>query len=183
MNKELYFLRSSEQKIVTDMLYYAYRIDQSNSKLENIEALKIYTDFYGLTAKDLGLYLLYDKTIAGAIWSRKLLLEHNSTAFVNEKTPVISVAVLPKFRGQGIGTFMMTQFLQEAAALYEAISVNVLKNSRAINFYSKFGFELVPNSLKKSLIDQKEIITMIKRLENKEVFRPSDGYDPSRWMD
>jgi len=183
MNNELYFLRSSEQKIVTDMLHYAYRLDETSQTLKDIPELQIYNDFYGLTAKDLGLYTLSNNKIAGAIWTRKLLKEHNSTAFVNEDIPVISIAVLPEFRMQGIGTFMMNQFLQEAGALYTAISVNVLKDSSTIKFYEKFAFTVIEGSEKKSVVDNSTLVTMIKQLEKKEVFRPSDGYDPTRWMD
>jgi len=183
MNNELYFLRSSEQKIVTDMLHYAYRLDENSKTLQELPTLSIYNDFYGLTRKDLGLYALSNNKIAGAIWSRKLQVEHNSTAFIDENTPVISVAVLPEFRGRGIGSLMMNQFLQEAGALYDAISVNVLKNSRAIGFYKKFGFIEIQDSERQSVVDSAKIIIMIKKLEKKEVFRPSDGYDPQKWMD
>ncbi len=166
MIPQLYFLRSSEQKIVTDMVKYAHS--------KEIPNLEIYSDFYGLTAKDLGLYALMDNHIAGAIWSRRLNKEHNSTAFMNENTPVMSMAVLPEFRAKGVGSFMMEQFLQEAGALYEQLSVNVYNNQKTIRFYEKFGFEIIENS--------KNII-MVKKLEKKEVFRPTDGYDPTRWMD
>ena len=156
MNKELYFLRSSEDKIVRDMVKYAYT--------ENMENLNIYSDFYGLTTKDLGLYALVDNKIAGAIWSREI----ND----NRDTPVLSVAILPEFKGKGIGSFMMEQFLQEAGALYEQISIDITHKPKAILFYEKFGFEKIDDSF-----------VMIKKLERKEVFRPTDGYDPTRWMD
>ncbi len=100
--------------------------------------------------------------------------EHKSTAYVDENTPVLSMAVLPEFRAKGVGSFMMEQFLQEAGALYEQLSVNVYNNQKTIKFYEKFGFEIIENS--------KNII-MVKKLEKKEVFRPTDGYDPTRWMD
>ena len=87
MNKELYFLRSSEQKIVNDMIKYAHPKDSEN--------LSIYSDFYGLTAKDLGVY-------------------------------------------------------------------------------EKFGFEKA---------DDSDALVMVKKLEKKAVVRPTDGYDPTRWMD
>jgi len=158
MNKELYFLRSSENKIVTDMLKYAYT--------QNMQNLNIYSDFYGLTQKDLGLYALVDNKIAGAIWSREL----NN----NRETPVLSVAILPEFRGSGIGAFMMEQFLQEAGAIYEQISIDITHKPKAILFYEKFGFEKLKDS---------DNLVMIKKLEKKEVFRPTDGYDSSYWMD
>ena len=158
MNKELYFLRSSEGKIVSDMAKHAY---------QNVdEDLSIYTKFYGLTTKDLGLYTLVDNKIAGAIWSREL----NN----NRETPVLSVAILPEFKGKGIGSFMMEQFLQEAGAVYEQISIDITHKPKAIKFYEKFGFEKTEDS---------DNLIMIKKLEKKEVFRPTDGYDPTRWMD
>jgi ribosomal protein S18 acetylase RimI-like enzyme len=183
VNRELFFLRSSEQRIVTSMVKHAYRLEESNKTLEDIKELDIYHTFYGLTAKDLGLYALVNNEIAGAIWSRRLLVEHDSSAFVDESTPVLSVAVLPHFRGQGIGSFMMEQFLQEASALYDSLSVNALLDSPSQRFYEKFGFVEVESSLGKSRIDNKEILIMKKELERKEIVRPSDGYDASKWMD
>jgi ribosomal protein S18 acetylase RimI-like enzyme len=160
MNKELFFLRSSEQKIVDDMAKFAYPDMQDRS---------IYTDFYGLTRKDLGLYCLDKHKIAGAIWTRRLNIEHNSSAFIDENTPVMSMAIVPEFDFEDIGQFMMDQFLLEAGALYNQISVDV-KNEH-IEFYEKFGFKRYKDNI------------YIKGFEIKEVVRPSDGYDPTRWMD
>ncbi len=156
MGQELYFLRSSEGKIVKDMVKYAYS--------EDMENLNIFTDHYGLTTKDLGLYALVNNKIAGAIWCREL----NN----NRDTPVLSVAILPEFKGEGIGAFMMEQFLQEAGAIYEQITIDITHKPKAISFYEKFGFERVEDSL-----------VLMKKLEKKEVFRPTDGYDSSYWMD
>lgn len=153
MDTELYFLRSSEAKIVADMLKYAHEPNEQN--------IKTYTEFYGLKPTDLGLYALHLGEIAGAIWSREI-----------ETRPVLSVAMLEKFRGQGIGSQMMNQFLLEAGALYEEIRVDAYTTD-AMHFYEKFGFEKM---------DANNNI-MIKKLEKQEVVRPSDGYDPRRWMD
>lgn len=157
MNKELYFLRSSEQKIVNDMVKYAYPKDEEKHSL--------FCDFYGLSQKDLGLYALVDNEIAGAVWSRILK---------DESIPLISVAIIPKFKAKGIGSFMMDQFLQEAGELYNQISIDISSNPESVKFYEKFGFERVEN------LDNN---VMLKKLEKKAVVRPSDGYDPTRWMD
>ena len=163
MSRELYFLRSSEQKIVIDMFKYAHPKDSTE--------LAKYTEFFGFTNKDLGLYALVDNEIAGAIWTRRLNADHKAKGFIDEDTPVLSIAVIPKFRGKQIGKFMMGQFLQEAGALYEQISVSTVVGSTAVSFYEKFGFEMYNNSI------------MLKQLERKEVVRPTDGYDPTKWMD
>ena len=155
MNKELYFLRSSEQKIVNDMVKLA--------KLPQDIEDSTFTEFYGLTTKDLGLYALVGNEIAGAIWSRKL----------DDAAPKMCVAIVEKFKGQGIGSFMMDQFLQEAGALYENISIDLSAKPKSLKFYEKFGFEK----------EDENSFVMIKKLEKKEVFRPSDGYDPRKWMD
>lgn len=162
MSKELYFLRSSEEKIVLGMLKYAHPKETQN--------LNIYSDFYGLTPKDLGLYALVNNEIAGAIWSRQLQKKDCAEGFVDENTPVLSMAVIPKFRNVGIGSFMMAQFLQEAAALHSQISVSVDPQTR--KFYEKFGFVASENNH-----------IFIKKLQIKAIQRPTDGYDPTRWMD
>lgn len=153
MNRELYFLRSSEAKIVKDMVKFAYPSDTPNLE-------RLY-EFYGLTSKDLGLYALVDNEIAGAVWTREL----------DGDIPVMSFAVVPKFKKQGIGIFMIEQFLQEVGALYEEIKIDISHKPKAIKFYKKYGFQENPNNI------------MIKKLERKEVLRPTDGYDPTRWMD
>ena len=152
MNPTLYFLRSSESKIVKDMTNYAHK------EAPNLE---IYYDFYGLTAKDLGLYALVDNVITGAIWTRKL----------DGDIPILSMAVLPEFRGKGIGTAMMEQFLVEAGAVSQEMQVETYENERVVKFYEKFGFVTIGKS------------TMKKTFEQKDIVRPSDGYDPRRWMD
>jgi ribosomal protein S18 acetylase RimI-like enzyme len=152
MTPTLYFLRSSESKIVKDMTKYAHK------KSDN---LNIYYDFYGLTAKDLGLYALVDGIIAGAIWSRKF----------DGETPILSLAVLPEFRAKGLATAMMEQFLVEAGAVSQEMQVQTYADERAVNFYEKFDFIKLSKGV------------MSKTFERQEIVRPTDGYDPRRWMD
>ena len=148
MNLDLYFLRSSEQKIVADMVKYA-RVDKHQK----------YTEFYGLTTKDLGLYALENSRVVGAIWSREI-----------DTVPLLHIAVLPEYRKNGIASSMLAQFLLEAGELYEEIQVELVEVTRS--FYEKFGFEKLENS-----------DVLVKKLEKKPIVRPSDGYDPTRWMD
>jgi ribosomal protein S18 acetylase RimI-like enzyme len=164
MSLALYFLRSSEQKIVNDMLYYAQGVKEN----------PIYTDFFGLSDKDLGLYAMKNNVVAGAIWSRKLNAAHNSNAFLDENTLVLNLAVKPEFQNQGIATAMIEQFLLEASALYEALSIAVPNDEKSRKFLEKFGFEIVK---------EKPVIVMKKVLEKKEIVRPTDGYDARKWMD
>ncbi|WP_457745121.1 GNAT family N-acetyltransferase [Sulfurimonas sp.] len=181
MSLELYFLRSSEQKIVTDMLYYSQQLNETNNTLEKFKELKIYSDFYGLTPKDLGLYALKENVIAGAVWSRRLSDYHNSNAFVLNDTPILNIAVKPEFRNQGIATALITQFLQEASTLYELISISAIKQN--ISFMEKFGFEVVKNSEHKSYVTQEDSLIMTKKLQKIEKQERYDDYSNCKWLD
>ena len=183
MKPTLYFLRSSEQKIVTDMLHYAYRLDKTDKKIQDFPELEIYSRFYGLSSKDLGLYALCEHKIAGAAWIRLLREDDKPEGFVDEKTPLLTIAVKPEFRKTGIGSAMLEQLFLEAGALFERISVSVLNNEKTVKYFKKFGFVEVENSLSKSPIDRGEVVTMTKELPKERVLRPTDGYDPRKWMD
>ena len=166
------------------MLHYAMRLDECNMTLADIPKLAIYEEFYGFTTKDLGLYALVDNQLAGAVWIRRLNSDHGSNGFVDEKTPILTIAVLPGFRGRGIGSAMMEQLSLEAAALHDSISVSVVADSPAIRFYERQGFITHPTiENEKSIVDGSDVVTMIKQLEKTDMKRPSDGYDPRRWMD
>ena len=184
MKPTLYFLRSSEQKILTDMLHYAMRLDDVNKSLSDLPKLAIYSEFYGYTSKDLGLYALVDNQLAGAVWIRRLNSEHGSNGYIDDNTPILNIAVLPEYRGQGLGSQMIEQLFIEAGALYENISVSIVHDSLAISFYERHGFVRHDNgSVEQSFVDGKEVVTLIKKLQKAAVIRPSDGYDPRRWMD
>ena len=169
----LYFLRSSEQYILDKMLPYAYRLDTLGKEASDVEALSIYRDFYGFTNKDLGLYAMLNNEVAGAIWSRRLN---------HQEAPSISLAVMPKYRKQGIARAMLEQFLSEAGALYDEVQVELIEESSLKELYKKFGFETIEYE-GKSLVDGKKTIKLVRKLERAEPVRPSDNYDPRRWMD
>ena len=180
---ELYFLRSTEQKIASDLLPYAYRLDEGKKTVQEFSALEIYTKNYGITKKDFGIYVLKEHKIAGAVWIRLLDKEDKANAYIDHQTPVMTIAVKPEFRAKGIGSAMLEQLLLEAGAMYEQIAVSVRKNSQAVKFYERFGFIAVENSDGKSPVDGEDVFTMVKKLQYKEVIRLSDGYDPTKWMD
>lgn len=164
MNTTLFFLRSSEQKIAINIL--------SNT---NSAHLSVYTEHYGLKNSDVGIYSLTDNDLSGAAWIRLYKEFDGISGYVNDITPVLMLGVLPDVRANGIGTLIMGQLLQEAAVMYDQISVQ--STSRTLNFYKRLGFVLLAGS------EQDNDFTMIKKLEKKAVIRPTDGYDPRRWMD
>ncbi|QFR44185.1 GNAT family N-acetyltransferase [Sulfurimonas xiamenensis] len=165
------------------MLHYAYRLDEVGKTLKDVMELETYSKFYGLSSKDLGLYALSEHKIAGAAWLRLLREDDNANGFIDEKTPVLTIGIKPEFRAIGIGSAMLEQLFLEAGALFEYMSVSVLKSGKALSFFKKHGFVEVENSFSKSPVDGSEVVIMIKELPKERVVRPSDGYDSRKWMD
>ena len=155
------------------MLPYALCLDNTADS----SVFDLYTTAYGLKSTDVGIYSLTNNEISGAAWIRLFKESDGVTAYIDNEIPVLIIGVIPNARGEGIGSLIMDQLLQEASIMYDQISVSVQSNSRAVKFYERFGF--VP------LIDSEEqdVFTMVKKLEKKAIMRPTDGYDPRRWMD
>lgn len=165
------------------MLHYAYRLDEVGKTLKDVMELETYSKSYGLSSKDLGLYALSEHKIAGAAWLRLLREDDNANGFIDEKTPVLTIGIKPEFRAIGIGSAMLEQLFLEAGALFEYMSVSVLKSGKALSFFKKHGFVEVENSFGKSPVDGSEVVIMVKELPKERVVRPSDGYDSRKWMD
>ena len=54
---------------------------------------------------------------------------------------LINIALLPKFRRRGIGTFLLKQLQAEAQATNKPLTLTVLKtNDGAVNLYKRCGF-------------------------------------------
>ncbi len=165
------------------MLKYSTRLDALDLSIKDFPQLNVFDSYYGLSSRDLGLYALDEHRVVGAVWIRLLRAEDSINGFMDANTPILNIAVKPEFREKGIGSAMLEQLLIEAGAVFDAISLSVVKDSKALKFYEKFGFKRVEASEGRSPVDDTEVFTMIKKLVKKEVVRPSDGYDPRRWMD
>lgn len=53
---------------------------------------------------------------------------------------VIDLALLPEFRGHGIGTSVLTDLINEADSAGKPLSIHVEKHNRALSLYQKLGF-------------------------------------------
>ena len=76
----------------------------------------------------------------GAVWLRLLTKENQGYGYVDDTTPELSIAVLPEYRGQGIGTRLLTHLIELAQTRYAAISLSVSPNNPALRLYQRLGF-------------------------------------------
>jgi ribosomal protein S18 acetylase RimI-like enzyme len=80
----------------------------------------------------------------GAAWLRRFKASEPGYAFVDEQTPELSIAVVPSQRSRGLGRELMDALLADARkAGYAKVSLSVEKDSPAVGFYERYGFEIV----------------------------------------
>ena len=158
---ELYFLRSSEHFIVKDLLHYAARLDENGETLDAHPYLEQYHRNYGNYNGDIGVYAFVDNKVAGGAWVRMLL---NGFGHVDTNTPELTVAVLPEYRNQGIGTMVLEQLMKEVANIYPQMSLSVREDNPVINLYERLGFEKVDGSEQTNAVGSISF-KMVKKLE------------------
>jgi GNAT superfamily N-acetyltransferase len=80
----------------------------------------------------------------GAAWFRLFKEAAPGYGFVDERTPELTIAVVPSRRRHGVGAELMDELLERAAGEgHPAISLSVERDSPAVAFYERNGFEHV----------------------------------------
>lgn len=93
---------------------------------------------------DLGITALDAQGLpAGAAWLRLLTGVNRGYGWVDDAIPELSVAVLPQYRGQGIGTQLIRALLDQARARFPGVSLSVSAGNPAENLYRRLGFVVV----------------------------------------
>lgn len=85
--------------------------------------------------------------VIGIAWARFWTSEDHGFGWLDEATPEIAMAVVPRFRGQGIGARLieaLKSHLREAGAAQ--VSLNVRADSPAVRLYQRLGFERIAGS-------------------------------------
>jgi len=125
-------------RFLRDMLRHAYywRLDEDRER-----PVYRYVQNWGRPG-DAGVLALDGAHPAGAAWYRLFDERQPGFGFVDERTPELTLAVVPARRGRGIGTEMLTALLDRArAGGYDAISLSAAKEQTS--YYGSFGFEAV----------------------------------------
>lgn len=82
----------------------------------------------------------------GAVWLRLFKGRERGFGYVDDKTPELGVAVLPEYRGRGVGTSLLSRLIEAAGDKYESISLSVSAGNPAARLYQRLGFEEVGQS-------------------------------------
>ena len=138
----------SDQQFLFEMMYQALFIEEGREPyprdvLNRPEIARYVKDWGHLG--DLG-FIAEDarsEEPIGAVWCRLSSASDQGFAYINDETPELGIALLPEYRGQGIGTALLEHLLEAAKNIYPAISLSVSPNNPAIRLYERLGFKTV----------------------------------------
>jgi ribosomal protein S18 acetylase RimI-like enzyme len=138
----------SDEPFLWEMLYHSLYIEAGSAPypreiLKNPQLAR-YVIGWGRTG-DMGFIAidLNNKTPIGVVWSRLATPDDQGFAYVDQQTPELGIAVLPDYRGKGVGTALLDRHLAEAKKFYTAISLSVSPNNPAKRLYERQGFKIV----------------------------------------
>jgi ribosomal protein S18 acetylase RimI-like enzyme len=153
-------LNSSDQTLLWEMLYQSLYVPKGLGAFDRtiVERPEIgkYVADWG-RENDSGFVAVNEEDgSVGAVWLRLFKSDDRGFGYVNDRTPELGIAVLPAYRGQGIGTLLLHRLIESAHGSYEAISLSVSAANRAVRLYQRMGFAVVDSV--------NDTLTMLKRL-------------------
>src|SRR5919109_930569 len=130
-----------DARFLRDMLRHAYYWRASGAEDETGLHPMRYVENWGRPG-DAAVIALDEGHPVGAAWYRLFKPSAPGYGFVDERTPELSIAVVPSRRGHGFGGELMDALLARARAEgYAGISLSVAKDSPAVQLYERYGFE------------------------------------------
>lgn len=146
-----YIIRSidvDDEPFLWEMLYQALFVPPDTNPLPKEiifqPELAKYVQNWGLD-EDRGLIAVLEdsQTLVGAVWLRIFKSSNPGYGYIDDHTPELSIAVLPKYRGRGIGTKLLTELFSQVRNQYSAVSLSVSSNNPALRLYRRLGFEVI----------------------------------------
>jgi GNAT superfamily N-acetyltransferase len=141
-----------DTRFVEDMLVAAANWDPSRQHMSRDETLcqpglRHYVDGWprendvGVVAED------EQGRPLGAAWYRFFSSDDPGYGFVSEDIPEASIAIVPDWRGRGLGDLLLAELEHEARRRgVRALSLSVEPANRAVNLYRRRGFHEVGRS-------------------------------------
>jgi ribosomal protein S18 acetylase RimI-like enzyme len=151
---EAYLMRAltpADQPVLWEMLYQAIYVGEGETPpiLEIVQRPELARYVQGWGRPDDVGFAAVDGTsqqVVGAAWMRRWSGDERGYGYVDEETPELSLAVLPEYRGRGIGTALLTRLLEVARTRYGAVSLSAAEANPARRLYERLGFKVVDRS-------------------------------------
>lgn len=139
-------LTLADEPFLWEMLYHALYVPEGYPPFPRGIVLKPeisrYLDGWG-KPDDSGYLVLDSGKPVGAVWLRLLTGDQPGFGYNDETTPELSIAILPEYRGRGIGSQLITRLIELAQSQYPAICLSVSPDNPAKALYLRMGFKVV----------------------------------------
>lgn len=139
-------LTPADEPFLWEMLYLAVYVPDGNPppphEIIHAPELARYVEGWG-KPDDSGFAAMDGETAIGAVWIRLLTGEYKGYGYVDDATPELSIALLPEYRGQGIGRQLMDRMLAFALPVYKGVCLSVSRDNSAKHLYKSCGFRVV----------------------------------------
>lgn len=144
MDRIIRELKRKEFALLRDFLYEAIFIPQGaavppHSVIE-LPELQVYIADFGMHKGDRALAAEVQEKVVGVIWVRIM----HDYGHIDADTPSLAMSIAPDYRGQGIGTLLLSAMC--AALRTEGVarvSLSVQKANYAVRLYRKAGFRVI----------------------------------------
>lgn len=139
-------LTLADEPFLWEMLYQAIYVPEGSSrpKREILSHPNIAKYVKGWEKPDDYGFIAIDPITAhpvGAAWFRLFSRGNRGYGYVDDATPELTIAVLPEYRGKGIGNRLLTKLLEYARLHYVSISLSVIEENPALRLYQRLGFQ------------------------------------------
>ncbi len=158
MTLSIRLLTTADEPFLWNMLYHGLYVAAGQPPFSRDILLEPGIRRYGAgwgRSGDVGVVAEAADQAVGAAWLRLWPADDQGYGFVDNATPELSIAVLPEYRGQGIGGQLLTRLLEAARANFTGVSLSVQRDNQAMELYRRFGFEVV--------CEDGDLLTMIMR--------------------
>jgi ribosomal protein S18 acetylase RimI-like enzyme len=161
MSHSIRQLSPSDQPFLREMLYQSLHAPEGSPPFPrdiiNRPEIAKYVRAWG-RADDVGLVAVdvCSGEPVGAAWLRLLKGVERGYGYVDDETPELGMAVLPAYRGRGVGSDLLSRLLESAGAVYRSVCLSVSVDNPAVRLYERAGFERV--------CECGGSLTMVKRL-------------------
>ena len=173
-------LTAADQDLIWQLLSYAAH-EPSVEATKSQTCCIPYAQDFGTRRGDFGIVIMtkdhhahdnqvHEEYIVGGAWIR-LLGTHGMSAVVVDKDdddpkeiPELALAVIPDYRGQGIGSTLLTEFLKLAKqnGTFEICLSCRIDNQAAMKLYKRHGFQTIHNSEKTNRVGGISVSMLVK---------------------
>ena len=137
-------IRPGEYTFLREFLYQAIYLPKGvepppRSVVDRPE-LQVYIEGFGTRPGDHCLVAEVKGKVVGAAWCRIM----EDYGHVDGETPSLAISLKPEYRGQGLGTALLSALLTKLGELgYRQASLSVQKANYAVRLYEKAGFRVL----------------------------------------